>query len=217
MVNPADFIPLAEESGLIVPIGEWVLREACRVAATWPSALMVAVNVSPKQFASPSLKQAVIQALAANGLAASRLELEITESIFINNVKRTLETLHALRSLGVRIALDDFGTGYSSLSYLRSFPFDKLKIDQSFVKGLEVEASGFAIIRAIITLAHALGIEALAEGVEDTTQLDVLQREGCDLVQGYLINRPVAALAVHDLLEQFGVLATRGRLAATVA
>lgn len=204
MVSPADFIPLAEESGLIVPIGEWVLREACRIASTWPSSLMVAVNVSPKQFASPGLKQAVFQAMATSGLPAERLELEITESIFINNVKRTLETLHAMRSIGVRIALDDFGTGYSSLSYLRSFPFDKIKIDQSFVRGLESETSGFAIIRAIITLAHALGIEALAEGVEDSTQLDVLQREGCDLVQGYLINRPVAALAVHGLLEQFG-------------
>lgn len=217
MVSPADFIPLAEESGLIVPIGEWVLREACRIAATWPSPLMVAVNVSPKQFTSPALKQAVVQALAANGLPPERLELEITESIFISNVKRTLETLHALRSLGVRIALDDFGTGYSSLSYLRSFPFDKLKIDQSFVRGLEIETSGFAIIRAIITLAHALGIEALAEGVEEPMQFDVLEREGCDLVQGYLINRPVSAGAVNDLILQFGTDASEMRLVSSMS
>lgn len=217
MVSPADFIPLAEDSGLIVPIGEWVLRETCRIAATWPNSMMVAVNVSPKQFVSPGLKQTVIQALSASGLPAERLELEITESIFIGNVKRTLETLHSLRALGIKIALDDFGTGYSSLSYLRSFPFDKLKIDQSFVRGLETEASGFAIIRAIITLAHALGIEALAEGVEELNQLDVLQREGCDLVQGYLVNRPVPAAAVHELIRRFGVEIQGQRFAGSAA
>lgn len=213
MVSPAEFIPLAEESGLIVPIGEWVLREACRAAASWPSPLMVAVNVSPRQFSSPALKQAVLQALSANHLPPERLELEITESIFIGDVERTLEMLHALRALGVRIALDDFGTGYSSLSYLRSFPFDKLKIDQSFVRGLETETSGFAIIRAIITLAQALGIEALAEGVEEQVQLDLLKREGCNLVQGYLINRPVPAGAVMDLILQFAAQAPDRRLA----
>lgn len=191
LISPAEFIPLAEETGLIVPIGEWVIRDACARAANWPGTLSVAVNISPRQFGSPALTQTIVQALAAAGLSPSQLELEITESIFIGNVERTLAMLHSLRALGVRIALDDFGTGYSSLSYLRSFPFDKLKIDQSFVRDMGSDASASAIIRAITTLAAALGIETLAEGVELESTMEALRSEGCDLIQGYLISRPV--------------------------
>lgn len=197
MISPVEFIPLAEETGLIVQIGEWVIREACRQAATWDGELSVAVNISPKQFLTPGLANIVLSALASSGLPAHRLELEITESIFIANVEKTLETLHSLRALGVRIALDDFGTGYSSLSYLRSFPFDKLKIDQSFVRDLAQGGNANAVIRAITTLADALGMETLAEGVEDAAQAEILRQEGCHQIQGYLLSRPIDADAVH--------------------
>ena len=197
MISPADFIPLAEDTGLIVQIGEWVIREACRQAASWPGDLSVAVNISPKQFQSPNLATVVLSALASSGLPANRLELEITESIFISNVEKTLEALHSLRALGVRIALDDFGTGYSSLSYLRSFPFDKLKIDQSFVRDLSQGGNANAMIRAITTLADALGMETLAEGVEDEEQAEILRKEGCHQIQGYLLSKPIDAHAVH--------------------
>ncbi|WP_432769224.1 MAG: EAL domain-containing protein [Sphingopyxis sp.] len=200
MISPADFIPLAEETGLILPIGEWVIREACRQAASWPGDLSVAVNISPKQFVSQGLAATVLSALSSSGLPASRLELEITESIFIANVERTLESLHSLRALGVRIALDDFGTGYSSLSYLRSFPFDKLKIDQSFVRDLAAGGNANAVIRAITTLADALGMETLAEGVEDAAQCQILRQEGCGQIQGYLLSRPIDARAVHGFI-----------------
>ena len=202
MISPADFIPLAEETGLIVPIGEWVIREACRQAASWPDDLSVAVNISPKQFQSANLATVVLSALASSGLPAHRLELEITESIFIANVEKTLETLHSLRALGVRIALDDFGTGYSSLSYLRSFPFDKLKIDQSFVRDLAQGGNANAMIRAITTLADALGMETLAEGVEDEAQAEILRQEGCHQIQGYLLSRPIDARAVHVFIAE---------------
>jgi len=213
-VSPADFIPLAEDTGLIVPLGEWVIAEACRQAAGWPSDVSVAVNVSPRQFASPNFEEVVLAALAASGLAPARLELEITESIFIGNVERTLASLHALRARGVRLALDDFGTGYSSLSYLRSFPFDKLKIDQSFVRSLDADPAGQAIVRAITTLASALGIETLAEGVETAAHLAILREENCDLIQGYLISRPVPASEVRALIDSAGVPAPRLRSAA---
>lgn len=200
-INPAEFIGLAEETGLIIPIGEWVLREACHHASTWPDDVSVAVNVSPKQFVSSGLANTVLSALSASGLAPQRLELEITESIFIADVDATLATLHGLRNLGVKIALDDFGTGYSSLSYLRSFPFDKLKIDRSFVEDLGTSINGHAMIRAITTLAEALGMETLAEGVEDIAQFEVLEREGCRHIQGFLFSKPVAAEAVAGLLR----------------
>jgi diguanylate cyclase (GGDEF)-like protein len=200
-VNPVEFIPLAEETGLIVPIGEWVLREACHQASSWPADVSVAVNVSPKQFAATGIASTVLSALSASSLAPHRLELEITESIFIADVEQTLATLHSLRNLGVKIALDDFGTGYSSLSYLRSFPFDKVKIDKSFVEDLGISGNGHAVIRAITTLAAALGMETLAEGVEDIAQYEVLEREGCQNIQGYLFSRPVAASAVAGLLR----------------
>jgi diguanylate cyclase (GGDEF)-like protein len=200
-VSPAEFIPLAEETGLIVPIGEWVMREACHQASTWPSDVSVAVNVSPKQFAATGIAATVLSALSASGLAPQRLELEITESIFIADVDQTLATLHSLRNLGVKIALDDFGTGYSSLSYLRSFPFDKVKIDKSFVEDLGTSSNAHAVIRAITSLAAALGMDTLAEGVEDIAQFEVLEREGCQNIQGYLFSRPVAADAVAGLLR----------------
>lgn len=200
-VNPVDFIALAEETGLIIPIGEWVIREACHHASTWPDDVSVAVNVSPKQFSASGLASTILQALSASRIAPQRLELEITESIFIADVDATLATLHSLRNLGVRIALDDFGTGYSSLSYLRSFPFDKVKIDRSFVDDLGTSSNGHAIIRAITTLADALGMETLAEGVEEIAQFEVLEREGCRHIQGYLFSRPVPAGAVAGLLR----------------
>jgi diguanylate cyclase (GGDEF)-like protein len=200
-VNPVEFIPFAEETGLIVPIGEWVLREACHQASQWPMDVSVAVNVSPKQFAASGITKTVLSALSSSGLPPHRLELEITESIFIADVDATLATLHSLRNLGVRIALDDFGTGYSSLSYLRSFPFDKVKIDKSFVEDLGTITNGHAVIRAITTLADALGMETLAEGVEEIAQFEVLEREGCQNIQGYLFSKPVAAAAVAGLLR----------------
>ncbi|MFN7158781.1 MAG: putative bifunctional diguanylate cyclase/phosphodiesterase, partial [Erythrobacter cryptus] len=192
-VSPAEFITLAEETGLIIQIGEWVLREACHQASTWPSDISVAVNVSPRQFAAPGLAATVLSALSASGLAPGRLELEITESIFIADVDATLATLHSLRNLGIKIALDDFGTGYSSLSYLRSFPFDKVKIDKSFVADLGTSTNGHAVIRAITTLA---------EGVEDMTQFEVLAREGCQNIQGYLFSQPVPAEAVAGMIAE---------------
>lgn len=203
MISPAVFVPIAEECGLIVQLGEWVLREACRQAAQWPDDICVAVNISPRQLAADGLSSCIAQALANSGLPASRLELEITESVFIGNVERTLKILHSLQALGIRVALDDFGTGYSSLSYLRSFPFDKIKIDQSFVRALEEGGSAHAIVRAITTLADALGMETLAEGVETEELRDALRREGCDMIQGYLISRPVEADRVKQLLDSF--------------
>ena len=200
-INPAEFIPLAEETGLILPIGDWVIREACRQASLWNDDITVAVNVSPKQFTSPDLTTKILQAIASSGIEAKRLELEITESIFIANVEKTMATLHRLRDLGVRIALDDFGTGYSSLSYLRSFPFDKVKIDRSFVTDLSKGGNAHAIIRAITTLADALGMETLAEGVEEVGQLDILRREGCRNVQGYLLSRPLSADKTREWLS----------------
>ncbi|WP_298289635.1 EAL domain-containing protein [Novosphingobium sp.] len=200
MISPVNFIPIAEESGMIVQLGEWAVREACRQAAQWPDDISVAVNISPRQLVADGLATCVAQALANSGLPASRLELEITESVFIGNVERTLKILHSLQSLGVRVALDDFGTGYSSLSYLRSFPFDKIKIDQSFVRALEEGGSAHAIIRAITTLAEALGMETLAEGVETQELSDALKAEGCDMIQGYLISRPIPGGDVQRLL-----------------
>ncbi len=201
-VPPAEFIPLAEEVGLIVPIGEWVVRQACRDAALWPSSVTVAVNVSPAQFKSGRLVEMIVSALAASGLPASRLELEITEGVLLQNNERTLETLHRLRTLGVRVSMDDFGTGYSSLSYLRSFPFDKIKIDRSFVKDLATAPDGDAIIRAIAGLGRSLGMTTVAEGVETEEQMRLIRAEGCTDVQGYLISRPVPLDELMRLLPQ---------------
>jgi len=202
-VLPSEFIPLAEETGLIVAIGEWVIRQACAEAMTWPSDLRVAVNASPVQFRSKSLVPAVISALAASGLRPDRLELEITETVLMHNNDATLAMLHQLRSLGVRISMDDFGTGYSSLSYLRSFPFDKIKIDQTFVRDLVEKPDSIAIIRAVAGLGHSFGMTTTAEGVETQQQLDQMRAEGCTEVQGYFYSKPLPASDVAQLLYGF--------------
>ncbi|MEA3013836.1 MAG: hypothetical protein QOD42_2381 [Sphingomonadales bacterium] len=200
LVAPDEFIPLAEETGLIVPIGTWVIQEACREAMHWPVDVRVAVNVSSVQFRKPGLANVLIQALAASGLDPRRFEVEITESIFLESSEALIAVLHSLRSLGIRIALDDFGTGYSSLSYLQSFPFDKIKIDRSFIQQLLSRAGAAAIVRAITDLARALGMETTAEGVENSEQLAELRLQGCSSVQGYLFSRPVNAAAVLEAL-----------------
>jgi EAL domain-containing protein (putative c-di-GMP-specific phosphodiesterase class I) len=200
-IPPANFIPLAEETALIVQLGEWVLRKACQEAAGWSEDIDVAVNLSPVQFKNPSLVSSVKSALAASGLAPSRLELEITESVLLQNSEATLATLHELRAYGVRISLDDFGTGYSSLSYLRSFPFDKIKIDRSFVQELASRNDSMAIVRAVTGLGRSLGIVTTAEGVETVEQLDLLRQEGCTQVQGYLFSKPRPAADVEAMLS----------------
>jgi diguanylate cyclase (GGDEF)-like protein len=202
-VPPNDFIPLAEETGLIGAIGEWVIRQACAEARTWQSDLRVAVNVSPVQFRNKTLVPAVVSALANSGLRADLLELEITETVLMNNNVATLTALHQLRSLGVRISMDDFGTGYSSLSYLRSFPFDKIKIDQSFVRDLAERPDSIAIIRAVAGLGLSFGVTTTAEGVETQEQLDQMRAEGCTEVQGYFFSKPVPASEIAQLLSVF--------------
>jgi diguanylate cyclase (GGDEF)-like protein len=201
LVSPVEFVPVAEETGLIVPIGAWAVREACRRAAQWPEHVRVAVNVSPVQFHRGGLHETILNALAASRLAPDRLEIEITESIFLDGSDSTLKLLHSLRSLGVRIALDDFGTGYSSLSYLQSFPFDKIKIDRSFIENLLTRPGAAAIVGAITGLAHALGMETTAEGVEESAQLAELRSHGCSSVQGFLFARPMQAAQVDELLS----------------
>jgi diguanylate cyclase (GGDEF)-like protein len=200
LVAPDQFIPLAEETGLIVPIGTWVIQEACRQAMNWPEDVRVAINVSSVQFRKPGLADVLIQALGASGLDPRRLEVEITESVFLESSEALVGVLHSLRSLGIRIALDDFGTGYSSLSYLQSFPFDKIKIDRSFIQQLLSRAGSTAIVRAITDLARALGMETTAEGVENSEQLAELRLQGCSSVQGYLFSRPINAAAVLDAI-----------------
>jgi diguanylate cyclase (GGDEF)-like protein len=200
VVPPSEFIPLAEEIGLIVPIGEWVLKQACREAATWPNNVRVAVNLSPAQFKNRSLVQSVINALAISGLEATRLELEITESVLLHENETTLATLHQLRGFGIKISMDDFGTGYSSLSYLRSFPFDKIKIDRSFIKDISDKGDCAAIVKAVAGLGKGLGIATTAEGVETLDQLRHVRAEGCTEVQGYFFSEPQS---VADLREYF--------------
>src|SRR5205823_14834130 len=207
LISPADFIPIAEDTGLIVPIGAWVVREACQQAAHWPEHIRIAVNVSPVQFHRGALNETILRALADSGLAPDRLEVEITESIFLDGGEATVRLLHSLRSLGVRIALDDFGTGYSSLSYLQSFPFDKLKIGRSFIQNLLTRDGAIAIVHAITELANALGIETTAEGVEETAQLMELRAHGCSSVQGFLFAEPMSSGDVELLFqERSGVL-----------
>ena len=201
LVSPLDFIPIAEESGLIVPIGEWVLKEACRHAMTWPDDIRVAVNFSTVQFATPGIVNLVFQTLATSGLAPDRLEVEITESLFLESSESVREILHGLKQMGVRIALDDFGTGFSSLSYLRKFPFDKIKIDRSFIIELLSEREASAVVKAITDLAAALDMETTAEGVEEPEQVEALRAHGCTTVQGYLFSKPVPASRVPRLLD----------------
>jgi diguanylate cyclase (GGDEF)-like protein/PAS domain S-box-containing protein len=200
MLQPNDFIPLAEQTGLIVPIGDWVLRTACSEAAGWSRKIHIAVNLSAVQFKNRKLVESVEAALSASGLAPDRLELEITETILLHDYEGTLATLRALRNLGVRISMDDFGTGYSSLSYLHSFPFDKIKIDQSFIRELANREESMAIVRAITGLGKSLGISTTAEGVETREQLRLLRSEGCTEVQGYLFSPPCPAAEVETLL-----------------
>jgi EAL domain-containing protein (putative c-di-GMP-specific phosphodiesterase class I) len=200
MVAPAEFIPLAEEIGLIVPLGEWVLRQACAEALTWPGDLKVAVNLSPVQFKNGNLTEVVFAALTSAGLPAARLELEVTESILLEESKINLATLHKLRALGASISMDDFGTGYSGLSYLRAFSFDKIKIDRSFVSGLAESGDCMAIVRAITRLGSSLGIRTTAEGVETEKQVELLRTEGCTEMQGYLLSQPMPASEITQFL-----------------
>jgi EAL domain-containing protein (putative c-di-GMP-specific phosphodiesterase class I) len=199
MISPAEFVPIAEETGLINQLGEWVLATACMEAAKWPEHVRLAVNVSPVQFKSGTLALKVIAALAASGLPASRLELEITEAVLIRDDDVALAILHQLRTIGVRIALDDFGTGYSSLSYLKRFPFDKIKIDRCFVSDIEVDGSA-AIVQAVVNIAAARNMTTTAEGVETEQQRDMLRRLGCTEMQGYLFSAPKPAAEARRLL-----------------
>ena len=200
MISPAEFIPIAEDSGLINQLGLWVLNTACAEAATWPDHVRVAVNVSPVQFRSQSLALNVAAALAACGLPASRLELEITEAVLIRDDEAALDMLHQLRKLGVRIALDDFGTGYSSLSYLQRFPFDKIKIDRSFIRDLAGPGASSSIVQAVVNIAAASDMTTTAEGVETEQQRNLLYILGCTEMQGYLFSPAIPAADVRRLL-----------------
>jgi diguanylate cyclase (GGDEF)-like protein len=209
LISPADFIPIAEETGLIIPLGEWVLRRACRETANWPDNIKVAVNLSPAQLKSRNLTEVVIDALATSGMAPDRLQLEITETVLMQNTFNTLATLEKLRALGVQIALDDFGTGYSSLSYLRSFPFDKIKIDRSFIQDLSNGAEPLAIVHAVAGLAKSLNMISTAEGVETEQQLATLQSVGCVEMQGYLFSRARPPAEIVRMFLQEGSRAAR--------
>jgi len=199
MIAPATFIPLSEEIGFIVPLGEWVIRQACAAAARWPGELRVAVNISAVQFRSAGLMQVIVGALANSGLDPTRLEIEITETVLLENKETTLDVLHQLRALGVRIAMDDFGTGYSSLTYLQCFPFDKIKIDRSFVKDIAENTGSLNIVRAVAALANGMGMTATAEGVETREQLDRITSEGCTEMQGFLFSQPLPAHEIERL------------------
>jgi len=201
IVPPSEFIPVAEEMGLIVQLGEWALRQACAEATKWPDGICVSVNLSPLQFSKGNLVSTVVSALASAGLPASRLELEITESVLLEKSERHITILNQLRDLGVRISMDDFGTGYSSIGYLRSFPFDKIKIDQSFVRDLLVDEGSLAIVRAIAGLGVSFGMITTAEGVETEEQMQCLNLEGCIEVQGYLYSKAVPACEIVGVLE----------------
>jgi EAL domain-containing protein (putative c-di-GMP-specific phosphodiesterase class I) len=209
LIAPGAFIPLAEEIGFIVPIGEWVIRQACATAARWPDDLHVAVNISALQFRSPGLLQVIIGALAVSGLNPTRLEVEITETVLLQDKEAVLTTLHQLRELGVRIAMDDFGTGYSSLTYLQCFPFDKIKIDRSFVRDIVDNAGSLNIVRAVAALANGLGMQATAEGVETQEQLDRITSEGCTEVQGFWFSHPLPAAEIERLFisQRDGIVA----------
>jgi EAL domain-containing protein (putative c-di-GMP-specific phosphodiesterase class I) len=205
LVQPGDFIAAAEESGLIVPIGTWVLQQVCRQAASWPDHISAAVNLSPIQFRAVALLGIVTDALADAGLPARRLELEITESVLLASTETTYTVLHGLRAMGICIAMDDFGIGYSSLSYLRRFPFDKIKIDQSFVADLTKRNDALFIVRAVTGLCRNMGIRTTVEGVETEEQLEILKQEGCTEAQGYYFGEPKPAhallLPVSSLIE----------------
>ena len=199
MISPAEFIPIAEETGLIIQLGEWVLATACAEAASWPDDIRVAVNVSPVQFRQRHAGSKVVAALAASGLPPHRLELEITEAVLIRDDEAALAMLHQLRALGVRIALDDFGTGYSSLSYLQRFPFDKIKIDRCFVKDIAEPGGSSCIVQAVVNIAAERHMTTTAEGVETEQQQQLLRGLGCSEMQGYLFSRPKPAAEIGQL------------------
>ena len=201
-VAPGDFIPVAEETGLIADIGDWVLRKACLDATSWSQPLSVAANISAAQFRNRRLYAAVVSALAESGLAPERLELEITETVLLHDTENNLATLHKLRALGIRISMDDFGTGYSSLSYLRSFPFDRIKIDRSFVHDLAKRQDASAIVRVVVSLGNSLGIPTTAEGVETAEQLNLLRAEGCTEVQGFYFGQPRPNCEIENILAR---------------
>jgi diguanylate cyclase (GGDEF)-like protein len=206
-ISPADFIPIAEETGLIIPLGEWVLKTACKETVNWPDHVKVAVNLSPTQLTNRNLVDVVKKALADSGLDACRLQLEITETVLLQNTFATLARLHELRKLGAQIALDDFGTGYSSLSYLRSFPFDKIKIDQSFIQDMSNGAEPLAIVNAVAGLAKCLNMISTAEGVETQQQMDTVQSIGCTEMQGYLFSRARPAKEIGQFFPSGAVRA----------
>jgi diguanylate cyclase (GGDEF)-like protein len=208
MVPPAVFIPIAEDSGLILPLGTWALVEACRQAAQWPDDLKVAVNLSPVQFSAPNLCDTIKSILAETGLAPHRLELEITERLFMEESEKILSILHQMKQIGVRISMDDFGTGYSSLSYLRSFPFDKIKVDRTFVSDLAGGTEHLVIVQAVVTIARALGMTTTAEGVETVGQQEFLTALGCDEAQGYLFGAPVPIEQVAKLIADWSAART---------
>ncbi len=208
-IPPAIFIPMAETDGLMSEIGRWVLENACREALTWPSDCIVAVNLSPAEFLVSGLTDRISQVLDAVGLPSDRLELEITESVLLERTVNNLDTLNTLNVLGIRIALDDFGTQYSSLSYLKNFPFDTLKIDKYFVSDLETDRKSQSIVRSVVTLAHDLGMEVAAEGVETLQQAEWLRDLGCDRLQGHVIGKPLPASAIEDFMKGSGFLIHR--------
>jgi EAL domain-containing protein (putative c-di-GMP-specific phosphodiesterase class I) len=205
LVGPNEFIPLLEETSLICPVGEWVLRTACAQGVAWQQAglpaLRIAVNLSAHQFRSQGLVERVGRILRETGLDPQLLELELTEGVLMESTRATSTTLAMLKQLGVRIAIDDFGTGYSSLSYLKRFPIDKLKIDRSFVREITTDSNDAAIVRAVITMGHSLGLGIVAEGVESAEQLGFLNIQGCDEYQGFFFSRPIPAEEVVALLE----------------
>jgi EAL domain-containing protein (putative c-di-GMP-specific phosphodiesterase class I) len=205
-VSPAEFIPLAEETGLIVPIGQWVLEQACRQACALEAAghghLVVSVNLSPRQFRQPDLSRSVARALESAGLRPDKLTLEVTEGSVMDDADTAVRTLHELKAMGIGISIDDFGTGYSSLSYLRRFPIDSLKIDQSFVRDITADPDDAAITSAVIAMGHSLRLNIVAEGVETAEQLAFLRELGCHAAQGYLFGRPVAPDAFERALAQ---------------
>jgi EAL domain-containing protein (putative c-di-GMP-specific phosphodiesterase class I) len=201
MISPAEFIPVAEHTGLIIELGEWVLHTACAEAATWPDPIRLAVNVSPVQFRTGTLALKVASALAASGLPADRLEIEITEAVLIRDDDAALAVLHQLRDLGVHIALDDFGTGYSSLSYLQRFPFDKIKIDRSFIRDITESGGSSSIVRAVVNIATEQNMVTTAEGVETQQQLDLLRALGCNQMQGFLFSPARPAGEIRGMLR----------------
>jgi EAL domain-containing protein (putative c-di-GMP-specific phosphodiesterase class I) len=200
-VPPSEFIPIAEETGLIHEIGEWVIRRACATLSDWPDDIRVAVNFSAAQFHNASILQTIVQALADAKVAPHRLEIEITESMLLSKYGSAASILNALLELGATVALDDFGTGFSSLTYLRKLPFSRIKIDQSFIRDMLVQPDCAAIVKSVISLARDLNIDVVAEGVETADQLEYLRQIACDEVQGYLIGRPVSADGVQALLN----------------